>query len=47
MIHNSVYEWQVADGISTPFVGYEADRTDDIWCCIRYGRRKTWHLAGN
>ncbi|KAK7076664.1 Major facilitator superfamily domain-containing protein 12 [Halocaridina rubra] len=37
---------QVADGLSTPFVGHEADRTDDLAFCSRYGRRKTWHLAG-
>ncbi|XP_018011861.1 major facilitator superfamily domain-containing protein 12-like [Hyalella azteca] len=37
---------QVADGISTPFVGTQADRTDDTVFCIKYGRRKTWHLAG-
>lgn len=37
---------QIADGLSTPFVGAEADRTDDTKFCIKYGRRKTWHLAG-
>ncbi|KAF2345957.1 Major facilitator superfamily domain, partial [Trinorchestia longiramus] len=37
---------QVADGISTPFVGTQADRTDDTAFCMKYGRRKTWHLAG-
>lgn len=36
---------QVADGLSTPFVGIESDRDDDFWMC-RYGRRKTWHLVG-
>lgn len=36
---------QVADAVSTPFVGIESDRTDGFWMC-RYGRRKTWHLIG-
>lgn len=36
---------QVADGLATPFVGIEADRTDNFFLC-RYGRRKTWHLIG-
>lgn len=36
---------QVADGLSTPFVGYQADLKDNFWLC-RYGRRKTWHLIG-
>ncbi|XP_068012537.1 major facilitator superfamily domain-containing protein 12 [Melanerpes formicivorus] len=34
---------QVADGLCTPLVGYEADRSTG---CGRYGRRKAWHLAG-
>ncbi|KAK8400143.1 hypothetical protein O3P69_003085 [Scylla paramamosain] len=38
---------QVADALSTPFVGREADRTDDLPFCVRYGRRKTWHLFGS
>ena len=33
---------QVADALSTPFCGYECDRTR----CWYYGRRKTWHLIG-
>ncbi|KAB7495924.1 Major facilitator superfamily domain-containing protein 12 [Armadillidium nasatum] len=37
---------QIADALSTPFVGHEADRTDDLPFCIKYGRRKTWHLIG-
>ncbi|XP_042856101.1 major facilitator superfamily domain-containing protein 12-like isoform X2 [Penaeus japonicus] len=37
---------QVADALSTPFVGKEADRTDDLPFCTRYGRRKSWHLIG-
>ena len=32
---------QIADALSTPFCGYECDRTR-----CRYGRRKTWHLIG-
>ncbi|XP_049910383.1 major facilitator superfamily domain-containing protein 12 [Epinephelus moara] len=32
---------QIADGVYTPLVGYESDRTP----CF-YGRRKTWHLLG-
>ncbi|XP_049443452.1 major facilitator superfamily domain-containing protein 12 [Epinephelus fuscoguttatus] len=32
---------QIADGVCTPLVGYESDRTP----CF-YGRRKTWHLLG-
>ncbi|MBN3301892.1 MFS12 protein, partial [Amia calva] len=34
---------QVADGICTPLVGYESDRTAG---CGTYGKRKTWHLVG-
>ncbi|XP_019368815.1 PREDICTED: major facilitator superfamily domain-containing protein 12 [Gavialis gangeticus] len=34
---------QVADGVCTPLVGYESDRSAG---CGRYGRRKSWHLAG-
>ncbi|XP_072560556.1 major facilitator superfamily domain-containing protein 12 [Paramormyrops kingsleyae] len=34
---------QIADGICTPLVGYESDRTSG---CGRYGKRKTWHLVG-
>ncbi|XP_066945029.1 major facilitator superfamily domain-containing protein 12-like isoform X2 [Macrobrachium rosenbergii] len=37
---------QIADGLATPFVGHEADRTDDLAVCTRYGRKKTWHLLG-
>ena len=33
---------QIADALSTPFVGYESDRT----VCVSYGRRKIWHLIG-
>lgn len=34
---------QVADGICTPLVGYESDRRVG---CLKYGRRKSWHLIG-
>ncbi|XP_041791637.1 major facilitator superfamily domain-containing protein 12 [Chelmon rostratus] len=32
---------QIADGVCTPLVGYESDRTTGI-----YGKRKSWHLLG-
>ncbi|XP_038571340.1 major facilitator superfamily domain-containing protein 12 [Micropterus salmoides] len=32
---------QIADGVCTPLVGYESDRTPGI-----YGKRKSWHLLG-
>lgn len=35
---------QVADALSTTFVGFESDRTRTG--LFRYGRRKTWHLLG-
>uniref|UniRef100_A0A4W5RJS0 Major facilitator superfamily domain containing 12 n=1 Tax=Hucho hucho TaxID=62062 RepID=A0A4W5RJS0_9TELE len=34
---------QIADGVSTPLVGIESDRTAG---CGAYGKRKTWHLVG-
>ncbi|XP_046726901.1 major facilitator superfamily domain-containing protein 12 isoform X2 [Silurus meridionalis] len=34
---------QIADGIATPLVGYESDRTRG---CGSYGKRKSWHLVG-
>lgn len=34
---------QVADGVCTPLIGYESDRTSG---CCNYGKRKTWHLIG-
>ena len=37
---------QVADGISTVFVGFFSDRGDNFWLCNRYGNRKSWHLIG-
>ena len=33
---------QIADGIATPFVGIESDKTLNL----KYGKRKSWHLAG-
>uniref|UniRef100_A0A673UG37 Major facilitator superfamily domain containing 12 n=1 Tax=Suricata suricatta TaxID=37032 RepID=A0A673UG37_SURSU len=33
---------QVADGLCTPLVGYEADRAAGR--CARFGPRKSWHL---
>uniref|UniRef100_UPI00398E5FC3 major facilitator superfamily domain-containing protein 12-like n=1 Tax=Pristiophorus japonicus TaxID=55135 RepID=UPI00398E5FC3 len=35
---------QVADGLCTPLIGFESDRTRG---CGRYGKRKTWHLIGS
>lgn len=35
---------QVADGLCTPLIGYESDRTRG---CGKYGKRKTWHLIGS
>ncbi|KAB7495419.1 Major facilitator superfamily domain-containing protein 12 [Armadillidium nasatum] len=37
---------QLADGISTPFVGIFSDKENKIAACARYGRRKVWHLMG-
>ncbi|XP_072298062.1 major facilitator superfamily domain-containing protein 12-like [Eucyclogobius newberryi] len=34
---------QIADGICTPLIGYESDRTPG---CANYGKRKSWHLVG-
>ncbi|XP_076018435.1 major facilitator superfamily domain-containing protein 12-like [Genypterus blacodes] len=34
---------QIADGVCTPFIGFESDRTPGIG---NYGKRKTWHLVG-
>ncbi|XP_074060250.1 major facilitator superfamily domain-containing protein 12 isoform X1 [Macrotis lagotis] len=35
---------QLADGVCTPLLGYEADRSGG--CGGRYGPRKAWHLVG-
>ncbi|XP_048019277.1 major facilitator superfamily domain-containing protein 12a isoform X3 [Megalobrama amblycephala] len=34
---------QIADGVCTPLIGYESDKTPG---CGSYGKRKTWHLVG-
>nr|CAB3263794.1 major facilitator superfamily domain-containing protein 12-like [Phallusia mammillata] len=44
MAGNILLVGQLADGIATPFVGFESDRSD-ISC--KYGRRKSWHLVGS
>ncbi|CAG9796718.1 unnamed protein product [Diatraea saccharalis] len=36
---------QVVDAISTPFVGFHSDHTDNS-ISARYGKRKLWHLFG-
>lgn len=36
---------QIVDALSTPFIGYHSDHTDNA-LSIRYGRRKLWHLFG-
>ena len=33
---------QIVDGLATPLVGIESDRTENS----KYGRRKVWHLGG-
>ena len=33
---------QIADGIATPIIGIESDRTSST----RFGKRKIWHLGG-
>jgi len=37
---------QLADGLSTVFVGYFSDTNDDLWLCNKVGKRKAWHLIG-
>ncbi|XP_023336394.1 major facilitator superfamily domain-containing protein 12 [Eurytemora carolleeae] len=37
---------QIADGLSTTFVGFLSDRPDNTWLCRKYGKRKSWHLLG-
>lgn len=37
---------QIADGVSTVFVGFSSDRGDNYWLCRTFGRRKSWHLFG-
>lgn len=43
MAGNILLVGQIADGIATPFVGFESDNLN-VSC--RYGKRKTWHLVG-
>lgn len=33
---------QIADGLATPIIGIQSDKSTDN----RYGKRKTWHLGG-
>jgi hypothetical protein len=35
---------QIADALSTVFVGFESDKTEKGF--FNYGRRKSWHLVG-
>jgi len=37
---------QIADGLSTVFVGYFQDKGRDCWLCRVYPKRKAWHLLG-
>ena len=37
---------QVADAISTPFIGYGCDRTLSKFIARKYGNKKMWHLLG-
>ena len=43
MAGNILLVGQIADGIATPFVGFESDNLN-VSCA--YGKRKTWHLVG-
>ncbi|CAG9581257.1 unnamed protein product [Danaus chrysippus] len=36
---------QIVDALSTPFVGYHSDHTNNF-LSAKYGRRKLWHLFG-
>lgn len=36
---------QIVDALSTPFVGYHSDRTNNNFS-LKYGKRKLWHLFG-
>ncbi|XP_047531375.1 major facilitator superfamily domain-containing protein 12-like [Vanessa atalanta] len=36
---------QIVDALSTPFVGYHSDHTNNFMSA-RYGKRKLWHLFG-
>ena len=37
---------QLADGISTVFVGMFSDGSHNYWMCNRFGNRKSWHFIG-
>ena len=37
---------QLADGFTSPIVGYISDFDMHIWIFNAYGKRKTWHLMG-
>ncbi|CAH1392663.1 unnamed protein product [Nezara viridula] len=37
---------QIADAVSTPFIGIFSDRTS-LFCLSKYGKRKSWHLLGS
>ncbi|XP_013390774.1 major facilitator superfamily domain-containing protein 12-like [Lingula anatina] len=43
MAGNLMLVGQISDGICTPLVGYESDRTNGF---CGYGKRKSWHLLG-
>ncbi|XP_026758910.2 major facilitator superfamily domain-containing protein 12-like isoform X1 [Galleria mellonella] len=36
---------QISDALSTPFIGYHSDHTDNL-VSAKYGKRKLWHLFG-
>ncbi len=37
---------QIADGLSTLFVGYFSDKDNCLSVCDKYGKRKSWHALG-
>ena len=37
---------QIADALSTVFVGTFSDKGDDFCLCRKFGNRKSWHLIG-
>ena len=37
---------QLADGLSTVFVGLFSDKSGNYWMCNRFGNRKSWHFVG-
>lgn len=38
---------QVADALSTPFVGYACDKSFSRRIAAKYGKKKIWHLLGS